>query len=107
MSAASLGLGKTAYEAAFQRGRAMTTEEGVALAVEDKQPQCGTGLCTDPLPFSSSLAAASSGPYAHRAAAPPPGHRGTTLSRTLILVRPAALNLQPATARVAPRRRAG
>jgi hypothetical protein len=38
VSAASLGLGKTAYEAAFQRGRAMTTEERVAFAAEDKQP---------------------------------------------------------------------
>ncbi len=38
VSAASLGLGQTAYEAAFQRGRAMTIDEGVAFAVEDNQP---------------------------------------------------------------------
>ena len=38
MSAASHGLGKTAYEAAPQRGRAMTTEEGAVFAVEDEQP---------------------------------------------------------------------
>jgi DNA-binding NarL/FixJ family response regulator len=38
VSAASHGLGKTAHDAAFQRGRKMTTEEGVAFAVEDKQP---------------------------------------------------------------------
>jgi DNA-binding NarL/FixJ family response regulator len=32
------GLGQTAYEAAFEHGRAMTISEGVAFAVEDKQP---------------------------------------------------------------------
>jgi non-specific serine/threonine protein kinase len=31
-------LGQTAFDAAFQRGRAMTIGEGVAFAVEDKQP---------------------------------------------------------------------
>jgi ATP/maltotriose-dependent transcriptional regulator MalT len=32
------GLGQTAFDAAFQRGRAMTIDEGVAFAVEGKQP---------------------------------------------------------------------
>jgi DNA-binding NarL/FixJ family response regulator len=38
VSAACHGLGQTAYEAAFQHGRAMTIDEGVAFAVENKQP---------------------------------------------------------------------
>jgi non-specific serine/threonine protein kinase len=37
VSAACHGLGKTAYEAAFQRGRTMTIDEGVAFAVEGEQ----------------------------------------------------------------------
>ena len=37
VSAVCHGLGKPAYEAAFQRGRAMTIDEGVAFAVEDNQ----------------------------------------------------------------------
>jgi non-specific serine/threonine protein kinase len=35
---ATEGLGQTAFDAAFQRGRSMTIGEGVAFAVEDKQP---------------------------------------------------------------------
>jgi DNA-binding NarL/FixJ family response regulator len=31
-------IGRTAFDAAFQRGRAMTIDEGVAFAVEGKQP---------------------------------------------------------------------
>jgi DNA-binding CsgD family transcriptional regulator len=38
VSVAVQGLGKTAFDAAFQHGRAMTIGEGVAFAVEDKQP---------------------------------------------------------------------
>jgi ATP/maltotriose-dependent transcriptional regulator MalT len=37
VSATRHGLGQTAYEAAFEHGRAMTISEGVAFAVEDKQ----------------------------------------------------------------------
>jgi DNA-binding CsgD family transcriptional regulator len=37
VSAACHGLGKTAYEADFQRGRTMTIDEGVAFAVEGEQ----------------------------------------------------------------------
>ncbi|HEV2253187.1 MAG TPA: LuxR C-terminal-related transcriptional regulator [Streptosporangiaceae bacterium] len=35
---ATEGLGQTAFDAAFQRGAAMTIDEGVAFAVEDKPP---------------------------------------------------------------------
>ena len=35
---ATEGLGQKAFDAAFQRGRAMTMGEGVVFAVEDKQP---------------------------------------------------------------------
>jgi len=35
---ATRGLGQTAFDAAFQRGRVMTIGEGVAFAVEDKLP---------------------------------------------------------------------
>jgi len=38
VSIAVQGIGQTAFEAAFQRGRAMTIAEGVAYAVEDRQP---------------------------------------------------------------------
>jgi DNA-binding NarL/FixJ family response regulator len=38
VSVAVQGLGKAAFDAAFQHGRAMTIGEGVAFAVEDKQP---------------------------------------------------------------------
>jgi non-specific serine/threonine protein kinase len=38
LAIAGQGLGHTAFDAAFARGRAMTIDEGVAVAVEDKQP---------------------------------------------------------------------
>jgi len=38
VATAAGGLGQTAFDMAFQRGRAMTIDEGVAFAVEDKQP---------------------------------------------------------------------
>ncbi|HEV2253188.1 MAG TPA: response regulator transcription factor [Streptosporangiaceae bacterium] len=38
MSIAVQGIGQAAFEAAFQRGRVMTIAEGVAYAVQDKQP---------------------------------------------------------------------
>ena len=38
VSTARHGLGQTAYQAAFQAGRTMTIGEGIAFAVEDKQP---------------------------------------------------------------------
>jgi non-specific serine/threonine protein kinase len=38
VSIAVQGIGQAAFEAAFQRGRAMTIAEGVAYAVQDKQP---------------------------------------------------------------------
>jgi predicted ATPase/DNA-binding CsgD family transcriptional regulator len=38
VSAAFHRLGQAGYESAFQRGRAMTVDEGVAFSVEDKQP---------------------------------------------------------------------
>jgi predicted ATPase/DNA-binding CsgD family transcriptional regulator len=38
VAVATDGLGQMAFDVAFQRGRAMTIDEGVAFAVEDKQP---------------------------------------------------------------------
>jgi non-specific serine/threonine protein kinase len=38
VSTAVQGIGQAAFEAAFQRGRAMTIAEGVAYAVQDRQP---------------------------------------------------------------------
>ena len=38
VSIAVQGIGQAAFEAAFQRGRAMTIAEGVAYAIQDKQP---------------------------------------------------------------------
>ncbi len=35
---ATEGLGQTGFDVAFQRGREMTIDEGIAFAVEDKQP---------------------------------------------------------------------
>jgi non-specific serine/threonine protein kinase len=46
---ATEGLGQPAFDAAFRRGRAMTIGEGVAFAVEDKQPP-GPGPAVTPEP---------------------------------------------------------
>jgi len=45
------GLGQQAFDAAFEHGRAMTMDEGVAFAVEDKQPaKPAPAVKTDPHP---------------------------------------------------------
>jgi DNA-binding NarL/FixJ family response regulator len=45
------GLGQMAFDMAFKRGRAMTIDEGVAFAVEDKQrPRPAPAVKTEPHP---------------------------------------------------------
>jgi DNA-binding CsgD family transcriptional regulator len=49
VAAATEGLGQLAFDAAFKRGRAMTIDEGVAFAVEDKRrPKPAPAVRTEP-----------------------------------------------------------
>jgi predicted ATPase/DNA-binding CsgD family transcriptional regulator len=50
VAVATEGLGQTAFDVAFQRGRAMTIDDGVAFAVEDKhRPQPAPAVKAEPL----------------------------------------------------------